>query len=475
MSRPSPQTVNLQASRFFYLSFGDAPQPPMKFSCIQQSVTIACVVVAASLVPFSALAAETPALPWKFNFGSTEGFAGGTPVSPETVFSASTGFGFEPGMVPIPNDSAAPPANQPDVLSAQVSFFSLAVPEGNYRVTVRLGAETAAGVTTVKAESRRLMLESVMTKPGEFVTRSFIVNVRNRSLPPPPKNAPGGTEVRLNEREQGMNNWDDKLTLEFNGSAPQVSAVEVEPVQVPTIFLAGDSTVTDQPREPGASWGQMLTRFLKPDIAVANHAESGETLKSFITELRLDKILSQIKAGDYLFIQFGHNDSKTAWPQTYVEPATTYRLYLKAYIGEAKRRGATPVLVTSMHRRTFDAEGKIRNSHGDYPEAVRQVAKEENVALIDLHAMSATLYEALGPEKAPGAFSAGGKDATHHNNYGAYELARCVVAGIKAAKLPLAAHLWEDVPSFDPARPDPLDTFSVPASPGRTSVRPRGD
>lgn len=431
-----------------------------------------------SATALSVFAAETAPFSKKFDFGPSDTPLGYVQVLPGTMFSPATGFGFEPLPSPKPEDagsSAKPPRAAPDSAAASHAFlFSVAAPEGNYRVTVTLGDTNAASVTTVKAESRRLMLENVATKPGELLTRSFIVNVRNRSLPPPPKNAPGGTEVRLNDREQGSLNWDDKLTLEFNGSAPKVTAVEVESADVPTVFLAGDSTVTDQSREPGASWGQMLTRFFKPDIAVANHAESGETLKSFLTGLRLDKILSQIKPGDYLFIQFGHNDSKVSWPQTYVEPATTYRVYLKTYIAEAKRRGAIPVLVTSVQRRTFDANGKITNSHGDYPEAVRQVAKEENVALIDLHAMSSTLYEALGPEKAPKAFSADGKDATHHNNYGAYELARCVVEGIKAAKLPLATHLLDNVPTFDPARPDSVDTFAVPPSPGRSNLVPRG-
>jgi lysophospholipase L1-like esterase len=146
--------------------------------------------------------------------------------------------------------------------------------------------------------------------------------------------------VLLNPREEGSYDWDDKLTLEFCGPAPAVRRLRVEPVTVPVVYLAGDSTVTDQRFEPGASWGQMLPRFFKPDVSVANHAESGETLKSFLFEHRLDKLLSRIKPGDWLLIQFGHNDQKIQWPQTYVEAATTYRDYLKAYIGEA--RGAGP-------------------------------------------------------------------------------------------------------------------------------------
>jgi lysophospholipase L1-like esterase len=248
---------------------------------------------------------------------------------------------------------------------------------------------------------------------------------------------------------------------------------------VPTIFIAGDSTVTDQPNEPYASWGQMLPRFFKPDIAVANHAESGETLKSFVTGLRLDKLLSQMKRGDYLLIQFGHNDMKENWPQTYAEASTTYKAYLKVFIAEARRRGATPVLVTPMQRRQFDDAGKIRNSLGGYPEAMRQTAREENVALVDLNAMSVAFYEALGPDKSPLAFADNGRDATHHSPYGAYELAKCVVVGIGAAgigavPLGLAQHLAGDAAQFDPAHPDPPESWSLPLDP-QFQARPAGD
>jgi lysophospholipase L1-like esterase len=376
-------------------------------------------------------------------------------------FTSERGSGFDLGTAPSP-------ANAP-------FFFSIAVPEGNWRVTVTLGDAQTASENTVKAESRRLMLERVVTKPGEFVTRSFIVNVRNSRLTPPEKNAPGGSAVALNDREQGSLNWDDKLTLEFNGAAPRVRHLTVEPAEVPTVFLLGDSTVTDQRWEPGASWGQMLPRFFTPDVAVANHAESGETLKSFVSGLRLAKVLSQLKAGDWLFIQFGHNDSKKQWPQTYAEAHTTYQAWLRTFIAEARLRGATPVLVTSPQRRNFDARGKIVNSHGDYPLAVREVAAAEKVALIDLERMSVAFYEALGPQKGPLAFSNGGKDITHHNNYGAYELAKCIAQGVRDAKLPLAQFLTGDFTGFDPAQPDAPEKFAVPASPQRSELRPRGN
>lgn len=383
-------------------------------------------------------------------------------LATESAFTAEHGHGFEPGFAP--NATGKP------------FLFSVAVPEGNWRVTVTFGSATTSD-TTVKAESRRLMVEGLKTAPGETVTRRFIVNVRNSSVPPPERNAPGGSAVVLNDREQGSFTWDDKLTLEFNGPAPAPRTITLEPADVPTVFLLGDSTVTDQRWEDGASWGQMLPRFLKPEVAVANHAESGETLKSFVTGLRFAKVLSQLKAGDWVFLQFGHNDQKKNWPQTWVEAGTTYRAWLRTYLAEIRLRGATPVLVTSPQRRNFTSDGKIRNTHGDYPAAVRAVAAAEQVALIDLEAASRILYEALGPEKSPLAFSNGGQDATHHNNYGAYQLAKAVAQGIRTAPLlaKLATFLTDDFTGFDPAKPDDPATYNLPASPQRSTERPRGN
>lgn len=398
-----------------------------------------------ALLSLGARAAESAPGVLKFDFGSGKVASGYTAVSPGADFSAARGFGFEPGASVVAVDRGGDDPLRGDFITSDKPFlFSVAVPEGNYRVTVTFGDAAGESVSTVKAESRRLMLENVAIASGKFETRSFIVNVRNAKVPPPERNAPGNDHVELNDRENGANglvyHWDDKLTLEFNNTRPCVCAVEIAKVEnVPTVFIAGDSTVTDQTREPGASWGQMLTRFLKADVAVANHAESGETLKSFITELRLAKVLSQMKAGDYFLMQFGHNDEKANWPQTYVEAGTTYKAYLKAFMAEARRRGATPVVISPMQRRQFDDNGKIRNNHGGYPAAAREAAQEEGVAFIDLSAISFTLYEALGPAKAPLAFSGSGerRDATHHNNYGAYQFAKAVIAGIQANKLPL--------------------------------------
>src|SRR5262249_8942762 len=212
--------------------------------------------------------------------------------------------------------------------------------EGNYRVTVTLGDPGFDSVTTVKAELRRLMLEKVRVPAGKSETRTFLVNVRRPQIA-------GGGEVKLKPREKESEvwAWDDRITLEFIGEHPAGRVVSVEKApDVPTLFIAGDSTSTDQPREPFNSWGQMLTRFFKPEIAIANHGESGESLRSFQGENRLAKLMSVIRPGDYLFIQMGHNDQKERGES--VGAFTTYKADLERFVAETRAHGATPLLST---------------------------------------------------------------------------------------------------------------------------------
>jgi len=352
--------------------------------------------------------------------------------------------------------------------SSKPFFFTVDLAEGNYDVTVTLGDRNEPSDTTVKAESRRLMLEHVMARPGEFAVRMFTVNVRNSRLK-------SGETVRLKADEQPKLDWDDRLTLEFSGERPCLCALVIRKSErAITVYLAGDSTVTDQVKEPYCSWGQMLPRFFKAGVAVANHAESGEALKSFTGEKRLEKIMDLLKQGDYLFIQFAHNDQKKEG--AYAAPFTEYKEYLKSYIAQARQRGAFPVLVTSMLRRRFDAEERIINSLEEYPEAMRQTAVEEKVPLIDLFSMSKSLFEALGPETSKKAFlhyAAGTfadqpeelKDDTHFSAYGGYELAKCIVEGIRVNRLGLTRFLHKGLPDFDPSRPDLPENWRLPVSP----------
>ncbi|MEQ1641949.1 MAG: rhamnogalacturonan acetylesterase [Pyrinomonadaceae bacterium] len=381
------------------------------------------------------------------------------------MYSRERGFGFEPNSQVICWPGTA--KGNGNCNSTSAFYFSAVVPEGNYRVTVRFGDPKVATSNVVKAELRRLMLERVDTKLGEFVTRSFIVNVRTPFI------STGG-EVKLKDREKTSEQWawDEKLTLEFNGTKASINRIEIEPVNVPTVFLLGDSTVCDQPGEPYASWGQMITRFFDGKVAVANHAESGESLRSSFGAKRLDKVVSQIKRGDFLLIQYGHNDMKEKGEG--IGAFTSYKASLKQFTAAARAKGATVILINPMHRRTFDTTGKfITNSHGDYPEAVRQAASEEKVAFIDLHAKSKLLYEAFGKDGSGVLFKEG--DGTHHNAFGAYQLAKIIVQSIRDQRLPLAKYLVKDWKTFDPNRPDSATAFSIPASPAVAHQKPLGN
>ena len=342
--------------------------------------------------------------------------------------------------------------------------FSVGLPEGNYDVKVTFGDPKGTSSSTLRVESRRLIFERVETAPGKLETRTFTVNIRNSRI------GDAGS-VRLKPREIGKLNWDNQLSFEFTGSRPCVTGIDIAPARTAvTVFLAGDSTVVDQDDEPYAAWGQMLPRFFKRGLAIANHAESGESLRSSLAAKRLDKVLSLIKPGDYLFIQYGHNDEKEKGEG--VGAFTTYKADLKKFVDGARQRGGIPVLITPVQRRSFDKDGRITNSHGDYPEAVRQLARAERVPLIDLNAMSKPLYEAWGVEPSRKAFAP--NDNTHHNNYGSYEIAKCIVEGIWAKKLGIVKYLMNDTPRFDPSRPDPIDGFKVPASPLVDVTKPPG-
>ena len=380
-------------------------------------------------------------------------------------YSEETGYGY---------DLVAPPAKD----SKSPFFFSVRVPDGNYKVTVRLGSRKQAGITTVRAESRRLFIESVPTKKKEFIERTFIVNKRNTHID-------GNEYVRIKPREKRKLNWDDKLTLEFNGSVPVCESITIEPADttVTTVFLCGNSTVVDQDNEPWASWGQMIPYFFDTNVCIANYAESGESANTFIAAGRLKKALSQMKKGDYLFMEFGHNDQKQKGPGK--GAYYSFMTSLKTFIDEARLRGAHPVLVTPTQRRSFGPDGHIRDTHEDYPEAMRWLAEKENVPLIDLNEMTRTLYEAMGVEPSKRAFvhyPAGSypgqtqdfADNTHFNPYGAYEIARCIVEGLKTQVPDLARHL-KPFPAFDPARPDNPDNFHWDDSPFTEIEKPDGN
>lgn len=357
------------------------------------------------------------------------------------------------------------------------------VPDGNYRVTVTLGSLKRAASTTVRAESRRLYLENVPTQKKEKRTFSFVVNKRDTQIRDTQGNVTD--RVRIKKREESKLNWDNLLSLEVNGDSPACQSIDIEPADsVITLWLCGNSTVVDQDFEPWASWGQMLPRWFDEHVAVANYAESGETASTFIAVGRLKKILSLVKAGDYIFVEFGHNDQK----QRFAGAGAWYNFSttLKIFVDEARQRGAIPVFVTPTQRRSFDSNGKIQETHGDYPDAMRAVAAREQVPLIELHDMTRTFYETLGEEQSKHAFvhypansfpnqPQALADNTHFNPYGAYEISKMVIEGMKTNHFPFLKYLRNDYTPFNPAQPDRFERFHWVNAPSSEALKPDGN
>lgn len=369
--------------------------------------------------------------------------------------------------------------NLKDSLNKSSYYTSVAVPDGNYRVTVTLGAKKQAGSTTVRAESRRLFIENEATKKGETKTISFLVNKRTPRINE-------RESVRIKDRERTKLNWDDLLTLEVTGDRQVVQQITIERDTIaPTVFLCGNSTVVDQDDEPWASWGQMITRWFNDSVCFCNLAESGETASTFIAAGRLKKGLSMMKSGDYIIMEFGHNDQKQkfAGAGAYYNFATA----LKAFVDEARQRGATPIFITPTQRRSFDEQGRIKETHANYPEAMAWVAEREGCKLIDLHLMTRQLFEAMGEEGSKRAFvhyPAGSypgqtkafADNTHFNPYGAYQIAKCVIEGLIEEGVGFTRFLRPEYPrGYNPKHPDSLESFHWVESKHVDLIKPDGN
>jgi|YelNatPaOPRAMG01_1025707.scaffolds.fasta_scaffold01497_6 lysophospholipase L1-like esterase len=220
------------------------------------------------------------------------------------------------------------------------------------------------------------------------------------------------------------------------------------------IFLIGDSTMANKPLadNPERGWGQLLPMYFNDNVTIENFARNGRSTKSFINEGIWKTVLNKLEPGDYLFIQFGHNDEKVKDTSRYAPPFTSYKNNLIKFVKEAREKGALPVLITPVNRRKFNSNKKLVDTHGDYPEVVRQVAKEQNVPLIDLYESSKILFSKLGPDGTKKIFlwvpkaqyaslPNGKKDDTHFSLYGAEVIAGLVAGDIKKLGLALAKDL----------------------------------
>ncbi len=221
----------------------------------------------------------------------------------------------------------------------------------------------------------------------------------------------------------------------------------------PVVYLAGDSTVMTYyaGNYPQQGWGGRLPDMFTSGVSFSNRAVGGRSSKSFIDEGRLGAILGVIKPGDYLFIQFGHNDVYTD-VRFHTDPFTSYKTYLAMYVDQARQYGAIPVLVTPMGRRRYDSSGRFINDFVDRSAAMKQLSSEKSVPLIDLNAKSLAFYDGIGVGATTDVFlwlaagqyakfPNGVADATHFQEYGAGQLARLVVQGIEENRLGLRAYI----------------------------------
>lgn len=218
-----------------------------------------------------------------------------------------------------------------------------------------------------------------------------------------------------------------------------------------TLYTIGDSTMANKPnpeKNPERGWAQMLQAYFSDDVVVVNKAMNGRSTRSFIVENRWDSIYKVLKKGDYVFIQFGHNDGKETDPQRYTNPHTSYRYNLMKFVKETREKGAHPMILSSIARRSFNKEGALIDKHGDYTLEARLVAEKMKVPFIDLQYLTEQMEEKYGPEASkelhlhfkPGEneyLPDGKEDNTHLSVKGATLIAEMVIEQLKEMDIPL--------------------------------------
>lgn len=287
--------------------------------------------------------------------------------------------------------------------------------EGNYRIRIELTGCAESGEEALLFLGRRHLAWKGTLKFGQRQTVEGIVNV-----------------CAIVPRGKTEGYPDTAVDIALVGRGAALLEVRIEPVSCPTIYIGGDSTVTDQsadyPYAPGVSysgWGQMLSAYLDERIAVSNHAHSGLTTESFREEGHYAILYERLKPGDYVLLQFAHNDQKL----DHLKAEEGYRENLDRYISEIRKKGAYPILVTPIARNTWKGlDGSYNDLLAEYAEAVKRLGSERKVPVIDLHAASKAFVLVKGLEEAKQWFFP--NDFTHSNDYGAYQAAGWVAQGL---------------------------------------------
>ena len=413
-------------------------------------------------------AAEDTAV-YKFDFGDGPLKSGYTQVQSTTAYSESLKYGFSEVSKVSAGSTAATDSFKADYLISDGTTFNVDLQPGDYKVNVIFGDSASASTVDVGVERQfgkdyngadtyllnMIKISAAQAAAGEFLERSFTVSL-----------------------------IDNQLNLDFIGASAKINGLEIYKLPerasgtIPTVYLASDSTVQtyDSYWKPQAGWGQMIDRFFTEDVNIDNRAIGGRSSRSFISEGRLDVILSEIKPGDYLLLQWGHNDATYTRPERYVSEAD-FPSYIKMYIDGVRQRGANPVLVTPVARRSFDtATGIFNISFGGYRQKMMELSQSMKVPLIDLGLKSKLFLDNFGAEGSKsiflhvpagiyGAFPNGSADDTHYQEFGAIQMARLVSEGVKELNLGIAQFVKDITPPANvPAAPKNLVSGKIGSS-----------
>jgi lysophospholipase L1-like esterase/fibronectin type 3 domain-containing protein len=389
-----------------------------------------------------------------FDFGPGEVARGATQVTAATAYTSDLGYGFEDTTVLTEADRGGEDPLRGDFVSTETSAtFLVDLEPGDYRITILSGDPDGPTDIAVTAEEIA-EIPQTGAEAGEVLELEF--------------------ELAL---------VSSRLGLTVTGKAAHLNSVAIEQLPArrrgkrPTVYLLGDSTMQtyDSYWMPQAGWGQFFERFLDDRVLVDNRSIGGRSSRSFINQGRLDEVLRLVRPGDYVYVQFGHNDATYTVPDRYTPPED-FREYLRTYIEGTRQRGAEAIVVTPVSRRDVDPDtGLFAVSFPEYVEAAISIAEELDAPLVDLSSSSREFLDELGAEGSKGVFlhadagvypnrPNGVADDTHFQEYGAIQMARLVARGTAELDLRLADHVMVHGSGGAPRAVDGLELVRASAS-----------
>jgi large repetitive protein len=388
---------------------------------------------------------------YRFDFGPGSAAEGYSKVDAKRAYVEGNGYGFADTSLVEDVNRETGNALREDFTRVNGTSFLVEMKPANYHITMTIGDAQEATNAGVTVEQMPKMPVTTVPK-GEFTEVTY--------------------DIAL---------IDGVFNFTFNGSTPKINALKIERLPEngtggkPVIYLASDSTVANyaESYRPQAGWGEALGGHFNLDkVSIDNRAVSGLSSKTFLVGGHLNDILLNLHKGDYLFMQWSHNDSTPSRPERYLTPEQ-FKVYLKDYINGAVQRGATPVLVTPVNRRDFNGE-VLNKSFPEYVQAMKETAQETGALLIDLNQVSWEYFQELGTEGTKDIFMwvNGKEDNTHLQMNGAIRVSGMVARLVKELKIPLSAFVTVDTeePQLPPAAPSMLTVKGITADPPSVSL-----